>query len=507
MKERPSNGTIEFIVVKHRLRVKRQRWLPIPLLLAALAAVVTAAGQSSGQEVERIIEFIDSGRHQRAVAAAQEVIDRDPRIAMAHALQGYALESLGRIAAAESAYGRAIELDESILLPRLRLGILHGEKHEFSQCIALLEPLLQRIKADPEALFYLSRSYFESGRGEEGLRIAGEIQSNHPGDGRALLSLASLLMSKGYWKRAEPLLRLPEVIQADSYSASHGLGVTLFQLGRPEEAVRALDRASALNPASEKTRMALVMALLKTDERPRAEKILRSVLALNPIHAHACFLLGQLLLEQGRHDESVRFLRKAAELAPGKPEYSFELVEAYHLKGDARAAVDHARLLVRRFPDHPGSYLNLAAGLKLDGEFDRAKPLLEQSLKLAAVVESPANRDLWAQAAFHLASILRREGSFRKAIELLNQVVRERPEPAALLELSQCHIRNGDPEKALPLLEQAMGLDRANPEPRFVHAAALLKLGRIEEAGKGFELFERLQRARRDRKNRPVIRK
>lgn len=495
------------MVMKHRPLVKRQRRLPIPFLLAYLAVIVTASGQSSGQEVERIIDLIDSGRHQLAVAAAQEVIDRDPRLAMAHALQGYALESLGRIAPAESAYGRAIELDESILLPRLRLGILHGKQRKFGLCIALLEPVLQRIQEDPEALFYLSRSYLETGRGDDGVRIAGEIQANHAKDGRVLLSLASLLMSKGYWERAEHLLRLPEVIQADPYSANHGLGVTLFQLGRSEEAVRALDRASAFNPGSEKTRMALAIALLKLDERPRAEKILRSLLTLNPIHAHASFLLGQLLLAQGRHEESLRFLRKAAELAPGKPEYSFELVEAYHLKGDARAAVDHARLLVRRFPDHPGSYLNLATGLKLDGDFAGAKPLLEQSLKLAAVVESPANRDLWAQAAFHLASILRREGSFRKAIELLNHVVKERPEPAALLELSQCHIRNGDPEQALPLLEQAMSLDRGNPEPRFVHATALLKLGRIEEAGRGFELFERLQKSRRDEKNRPVTRR
>lgn len=493
-------------MVKHRLLVKRRHWLPVPILLAHLAVVVTASGQSSGQEVERIIELIDSGRHQLAVAAAQEVLDRDPRLAMAHALQGYALESLGRIAPAESAYGRAIESDESILLPRLRLGILRGKQRKFAPCIALLEPVLQRIKEDPEALFYLSRSYLETGRGEDGLQIAGEIQSNHPGNGRALLSLASLLMSKGYWERAEHLLRLPEVIQADSYSASHGLGVTLFQLGRSEEAVRALDRASALNPNSVKTRMALGIALLKMGERPRAEEILRSVLALNPIHAQGSFLLGQLLLEQGRHEESLQFLRKAAELAPNNPEYSFELVEAYHLKGDARAAVDHARRLVRRFPDHPGSYLNLGTGLKLDGRFDEAKPLFERSLELATDAESAANRDLWAQAAFHLASILRKEGAFRKSIELLSQVVKERPEPAALLELSHGHIQNGDPEKALPLMEQAMSLDRGNPEPRFVHATALLKLGRIEEARNGFEIFERLQSARREKKN-PVVRK
>ena len=493
--------------MKHRLLVKRQRRLPIALLLAPLAVVVTASVHSSGQEVERIIDLIDSGRHQLAVAAAQEVIDRNPRLAMAHALRGYALESLGRFALAENAYGRAIELDESILLPRLRLGILHGKQRRFGLCIALLEPVLQRIKQDPEALFYLSRSYLEMGRGEDGIRIAGEIQANHAKDGRALLSLATLLMSKGYWRRAESILRLPEVVQADSYSANHGLGVTLFQLGRTEEAVRALDRASVLNPRSEKTRMALVMALLKMGERPRAEAILRSVVTLNPIHAHACFLLGQLLLEQGRHEESLRFLGKAVKLAPEKPEYSFELVEAYHLKGDARAAVDRARQLVTRFPDHPGSYLSLATGLKLDGEFDKAKPLLEHSLKLATDVGSSAHRDLWAQAAFHLASILRKEGAFRKSIELLNQVVKERPEPAALLELSHCHIQSGDPEKALPLLEQAMGLDRANPEPRFVHATALLKLGRAAEARRGFELFERLQKARRDTKNRPVIRR
>ena len=162
------------------------------------------------------------------------------------------------------------------------------------------------------------------------------------------------------------------------------------------------------------------------------------------------FCWGSFCLSKDVMKRACGFLARQRSWLLENPEYSFELVEGYHLKGDARAAVDRARRLVTRFPNHPGSYLSLATGLKLDGEFDRAKLLLERSLKLASALESSAHRDLWAQAAFHLASILRKEGAFQKSIELLNQVVRERPEPAALLELSHCHIQNGDPGKALP---------------------------------------------------------
>ena len=481
-------------------------WLRIALMFGCFQVSTTPAGLPPEAEVERVVELINSGQYELAINAAQKVIDRDPRSSRAHAFHGYALESLGRFALAEDAYRRAIDLEDSLLMPRRRLGVLYGRRQRHRDCIAALAPVRERINHDPEALFYLSKSYFETGRSEEGLQAASEIETSHSNDGGVLLSLGSLLMFRGYWERAERILRQAGVLQADSFSAKYGLGIALFQLGRSEEAVRALDQALALDPNSEKTRIALVLALLKTGVRPRAEQLLRSVLSRNPSNAYASFLLGQILLEQRLYEEGVLFLRKATELDPQKPEYSFELVEAYHLKGDAQAALEQARRLVTLFPGHPGSYLNLGTELKLAGEFEKAKPLLKRSLELARLKESPANRDSWTQSAFHLASILRREGSSREAVELLTQVVEDRPEPVALIELSYCHIQSGEPEKALPLLEKAISLDPDNPEPRFLHASVLVKLGRMGEASKEFEMFQRVTGEQKRKKNLPAER-
>src|SRR5262245_25685138 len=82
----------------------------------------------------------------------------------------------------------------------------------------------------------------------------------------------------------------------------------------------------------------------------QAEATYRSVLATQPNHEQAAFLLGALCLEGRRPKEAVEWLGRANELAPNNPQYLSNLGEAHRRLGDPRQAAD---ILVRAVAMRP----------------------------------------------------------------------------------------------------------------------------------------------------------
>ncbi len=355
-------------------RIVHTLWIALMLcpLLAATAnpALFLAAQDKTGL----IVALIQGQQYDQAISEARRVISNDPKSSKAHALLGFALESLGKLSPAQEAYRKAVELNPAFVMPRLQLGVLYGKQKRHKDCIAMLEAVRGQIEDDPEALFYLSQAYFEEGVG---------LEQQHPVDGGTLLSIGNLLLAREELEPAARILGKAAAIKADSFLAHYGLGVALYQLGRYDSAVKALDRALIIDPNSGKAQQVLAMALLQTGSTARAEHLLRAVLLTDPANAHAYSLLGQLMLQQKSYDESVHLLQKAIQLSPGKPEYEFELAEAYHSKGDSQKAQLHGLRLLQLFPDHPGSHLNVGSSLKLAGDFEQAQTHLRKCLEMA----------------------------------------------------------------------------------------------------------------------------
>jgi tetratricopeptide (TPR) repeat protein len=94
------------------------------------------------------------------------------------------------------------------------------------------------------------------------------------------------------------------------------LGTALALAGRLELAVRALRKATVLDPSSTYARAQLAAALLQLGRDGEAEKELRDVLAATPSDPEVLFNLGQLLWRTGRRDEARPVFARFVEVAP-----------------------------------------------------------------------------------------------------------------------------------------------------------------------------------------------
>ncbi|HEV2493751.1 MAG TPA: tetratricopeptide repeat protein [Terriglobia bacterium] len=128
----------------------------------------------------------------------------------------------------------------------------------------------------------------------------------------------------------------------------------------------------------------------------------------------------------------------------------------------------------------------------LNREYDQAQPLLEELVK--AEPES-------AQLSYELGdSLLRGQDAAGGAIPFLEKAARLSPADKAVhASLGRAYMRVGEPEKAIPQFNAALGLDE---EGRLYYqlAQAYQKAGQEDLARQSMQKFQELSRAAQARK-------
>src|SRR4051794_6900310 len=108
------------------------------------------------------------------------------------------------------------------------------------------------------------------------------------------------------------------------------------------------------------------------------------------------------------------------------------------------------------------------------GKFEQAIPIYEQAVK-----SMPGNPGL----VLNLALAEHMAGRERQAIPHLETVLKARPDfMPALTALAQARLALGEPKLAIPVLEKVLAAEPKNVELRGTLAAALLDVGRFDEA-------------------------
>lgn len=201
-------------------------------------------------------------------------------------------------------------------------------------------------------------------------------------------------------------------------------------------------RASQMPPKIKSTTTTQLATLLKAAVRAHqtghikeAASGYRRILAINPHHPDALHLLGLLLHAQGNHEQAVRLVtaalqvaprtaafhatlaaiqlakgdtaaaiataRRAVELDPNLLAAGNTLGNAHLRAGDAEAAVAVYRQLLLRAPNSPETLNNLGSALQVLGEIDEAACVLGRALEV---------KPDYAAAAANLALVRRDQG-------------------------------------------------------------------------------------------------
>ena len=176
----------------------------------------------------------------------------------------------------------------------------------------------------------LVRTYADTDRFDDAVRILESARSDHPADLTLVLIEAELYSSRGNLDRSEMLLLGAVENNQNEPRGFVALASFYSQQGRADDAVTVLESAEQRFPEDNSILFQLVALFEQGDRFVDAEQTFRRVLTRDPDHAPTLNYLGYMLADRGeRLEESVALIERAVENDPHNGSYLDSLGWAY----------------------------------------------------------------------------------------------------------------------------------------------------------------------------------
>ena len=258
------------------------------------------------------------------------------------------------------------------------------------------------------------------------------------------LALAYSLMGKD--AEAIPEYKKALELKPGLYQAELNLGISLVRSKQPADAVQYLTAAAAEKPKEFRPNLYLATALLQSGDFAKAEQAYQTVLALDPKSPDAELGLAHALAKQNRLSDATPHFQKAAELSPNYRDDLLELASLYEDQKQANEAI----AIYQQFPENPGAQERLGVLLLASGQ--------------------PADAIAHFQAS-----------------------VAKSPTAANRTALATAYLKNKEPDKALPLLEQVLASNPNDFDLRMLHGRVLRDQRKFPEAANDFLLAAKIK--------------
>jgi tetratricopeptide (TPR) repeat protein len=243
---------------------------------------------------------------------------------------------------------------------------------------------------------------------------AREILRVVPDEPRALTLRGRALAALGRFDEAVPVLRRATQRDPQSPDAWRALGDQLILAGDGEGADKAYAqqiRCSVRDPNLQRAAIALC-----DNDLPIAERLLKDHLKLHPTDVAAIRMLAELAGRIGRYEDAKNLLTRAIELSPSFAPARFNLATVLYRSGKTPAAMAELEHLLAAEPEN-ASYRNLlAAALGRIGDIAEAVKHYEHVLK-----HQPQAAKIWMSYGHALKTVGRQADSveaYRRCIAI-----------------------------------------------------------------------------------------
>ena len=238
------------------------------------------------------------------------------------------------------------------------------------------------------------------------------------------LALAYSLL--GQDAEAIPQYKKALELKPELYQADLNLGILLLRTKQPSDAVTYLSAAVAQKPKEYRPNYYLASALLDSGDAAKAEPVFTTALDLNPKSPDAELGLAHALARQNKLAESAPHFKKAAELDAHFKDALLELAFLHEAQNQPAEAI----ALYQQFPDNPA-------------------------------------------AQEHLGDLLLKSGQAAEAISHLEAAIAKSPTAGNRAALATAYIKNKQPDKALPVVEEILASNPNDFEVRMLHGRIL----------------------------------
>ncbi len=252
-------------------------------------------------------------------------------------------------------------------------------------------------------------------------------------------------------------------------------------LGRPKEALKAIEEARAINPASPDTWLAEVPIRIRARQFSEAVAAADKALALSPGSADAVYLRGSVSHTQGNLAQAVATYGKALELNPAHVE---SLLARAGIALDQNRAADAKKDLAearRLYPKEPRALYMGAVLADREGDSKAAKAALSEITNLIDPV--PIEFMRYQQQVLILGGLAHHGlGQREKAKPYLEAVQREQPGSPVSKLLGQIHLADNNVDRAIESLEGYLRNFPTDAQALSLLASAHMSQGRHARA-------------------------
>ncbi|HEV2401265.1 MAG TPA: tetratricopeptide repeat protein [Candidatus Sulfotelmatobacter sp.] len=293
-------------------------------------------------------------------------------------------QKAGDLAGAIAGYKQFLKIHPEATPIHTNLGVALAGLGRYEEAVSEYKIALKQSPAFPAARLNLALAYYKMGYISEASTQLVRVHREEPNNLQVVQLLGDCFLRMGENKKTIDLLQPIAKDHPEDLATAYMLGTALLRNKQPDEGAVVLNR------------------ILKDSDSPETH-----------------LLLGMSKYEAMQYPEAIADLSKAAAIDPSLPDVYSYLGQAQMASGDMNAARDAFEKELKSNPNDFESNVRLAVLLKQDGNYDRARELLNRAL----LVRPKDPGALYQVGATYLAA-----GDMNRALTSLEALVKEYPD-------------------------------------------------------------------------------
>lgn len=261
-------------------------------------------------------------------------------------------------------------------------------------------------------------------------------------------------------------------------------GIVYERISKPQEAYEAYTKAAETDPTDPQFPLAAAEMLIEQGRLDEAEALLTGQSAAFEHNAGMRQTLGHIAMMRSDTTRAIELFTEACLLGPGDAALREDLVRAQVSAGQFADADSGLRWLLKQ-PSHKDRrdlmHLRVKCLVGLD------KPVEARTLLLGLLKDNDGGSDIpaWVELG-NVSLMLNDQPRLREAAQRLVASAPGRAEGYVFLAL---WLRdNGQPDRAVAALSQALSVDKGNSDAALLQGIILQDMGRPAEAARAFRL-------------------
>ncbi len=344
-------------------------------------------GASDDTDYKLAKSLYDQGAYEKALPYAEKAVQQTS--ANAYYLLALIQEKLNQLKDAKSSYEEVLDIEGRHLDALLNMGIIYYNEEKFDKAAGYFDRATAIEPEDASIQNFLGRSYLSQGDGESALvhlKRSAELKYN---DGELHFHLA-----KAYKKTGDEKMANEHYIISKSMGYKHAVqaiasettgayndGITAFQNGFYDDAIKAFKKAIKKQPDNAKYYYNLGLAYQENGETGNAESAFKKTVELDSRHGRAHLALATIYVKTGLNAKAIKSYEKAIKSGENSGDSYYGLGNIHYENGDYDAASNYYNKAINKEPDNADYYYNSGMNYIKLKQYNKAITQLKNAVK------------------------------------------------------------------------------------------------------------------------------